>query len=111
MTMALTTEQSVIAGALVGAFHRWAGKHPRLKNLYKKIPRDYSVIIEAAFVEMHDISPGAFDLWWVKQHMRWGKRLCSDDKGRMLYREEHKRNIRQLMYHFLTDYCRGKLEH
>lgn len=107
-SVAVPQEQSIIVGALTSSFHKWAANHPRFKALYKKIPKTYSDIIHAGLSEMHDITPGAFHLWWVKNHMRFGKRNAND-KGVPIYREKYKRDINQLMYHFLTDYVRGKL--
>ena len=104
--VAMPKEQAILVGTLMASFHKWAANHETWKKLYKKTPKDYAVIIETAFSEMQVISPASFDLWWVKEHMRFAKRRTAN---KIIYREEYKRNVRQLMYHYLCDYVRGKL--
>lgn len=110
MTVAASNEHAVIVRAMLTSFHKWATKHTTYGKVYKKIPQHYNQILEDAFVEMHTHTPSSADLWWVKNHMRYSKRLASGKDGKPIYREEHKRRVRELIYHFLTDYCRGKLD-
>jgi hypothetical protein len=77
-----------------------------MKGLYRKIPRDYSVVVESAFSEMDDVTPAAYEMWWVRNHMRYSNRIA----GAGAYRKDHLRNLHQLMQLFLSDYVRGKLE-
>lgn len=108
---------AIVSDALLASFHKWGSRHAIFKRMYKKVPESAFIIVKHGFNEMHAYTPSAFNLWWVKNHARYTKRGVTLSNGRtkpqttaIVIRQEHKQKLEQLVYQFLTDYVRGKLD-
>ena len=104
MSEAVTRDHKIIVVTMLTSFHNWAKNSPKFKSIYKKIPEHYNVIIKDAFIEMEKHTPKQMDYWYVKNHMRYSKRLSSTDKGHPTYRQENKMRVKLLMENFLAEY-------
>lgn len=83
-------------GRVMGqAFRSWAKKDPVYKKVFEKVTDESLAIADTALTEMTEYKPGAFDLWWTYEHMRFYK-----------VRNLDVRRIHELMYHFLTGVAR-----
>lgn len=85
--------------ALFESFKNWGSKDPALRKTYKKMGEPCFDIILSAFDELTIHTPGQYDFWWAKNHMRWIRVV---KQGELRY-------VHELMYHFLTKYARGQL--
>ena len=85
--------------ALFESFKNWGSKDPALRKTYKKLGDPCFDIILSAFDELSILTPGQYDFWWAKNHMRWIRNV----------KQEQLRYVHELMYHFLTKYARGQL--
>lgn len=93
-------QHQLIAAALAQSFHKWAVHHPRFKRMYKSMPPEMMQIIKTGLSEVQALNPISWDTWWLLEHNRFrGKEV----------RQEHKRNLTQLMHSFLGDFARGKV--
>ena len=91
--------ENVIARALFESFKSWGSKDPTYKKLYNKLNMETFKIITDAFEELDIYKPGMYDFWWTNEHMRYIKTIPN----------EQCRLVHELMYQFLTRYCRGQL--
>lgn len=85
--------------ALFESFKHWGSKDKIYKKTYKKLSEPCFDIILSAFDELNIHTPGQYDWWWTKEHMRWNKSVA----------DQQKRFVHELMYIFLTKYARGEL--
>lgn len=102
--MNLSFKHEVRARALREAFDIWGrslikSKHPKLAKVFDRVTEEHYILIDDAFLEMDDHKPGSYDWWWANNHKRYSKKITN--------RQE--RTVHELMYHFLTDYVRGRL--
>lgn len=93
------THQAV-AKSVVKSFHRWGSKDDKYKKTYRKVDKNAFVILEEGISEMSNLKPATFNLWWVKNHMRYIKKINQDSI----------RLIQELAYHFLTALYYGKID-
>ena len=85
--------------ALFESFRNWGSKDPTFKKTYKKLKDPAFDIVLSALDEINIHTPGQYDFWWCKSHMRWFK-IVPDQQARWVH---------ELMYNFLTKYSRGEL--
>lgn len=92
-------EHDLIAGVIVKSFANWAKKDRAYSRLYKKLPEGTLKIAEDGFREINVHHPYQFDVWWLKNHMRYYRS----------YRQEDMKNLYQMVYTFLSIYSRGPI--
>jgi hypothetical protein len=81
------------------SFKNWAGKDVKYKKIYKTVPGEVMGIPQAAFGEMPEIKPAAFDEWWLRNHMRYYGKFTQINVNKM----------RELVLNFLVKYVRNEL--
>lgn len=91
--------ENPLAIAMFESFKKWGLKDPALKKTYKKLGEPCFDIVLSAFDELDIHTPGQYDFWWMKNHMRWIKKVP----------DRQARYVHELMYNFLTKYSRGQL--
>ena len=89
--------KNILSDVVKASFLSW-GKAGRCKIQFKKLDDSAFSVINCAFDEMSIYKPGSWDTWWAKEHSRFK------------IRGEQQRLLHEILFHFLTDYCYGKLQ-
>ena len=90
----------LITKVMQQSFTNWANRDSLYGKHYKKLDEIHLKIVNEAISEINIFTPDQWDVWWLKNHMRYYKQY-RQDKMRMTY---------QMFYQFLSLYSRGKLE-
>jgi hypothetical protein len=96
----MATELSGILGAIKISLDTWAKASPGYKSLYKNLDSSVLAVAHTAIDELTIFKPGAYEIWWAKNHMRFVKQF----KQRDLLR------VHEIMFNFLGDFSRQQLK-
>lgn len=92
-------EYELMTEVMLKTFNRWGKRDKLYSKHFKNLPDVAFDIITTAFGEINVYHPYHFDVWWLRNHMRF----------RGSYRQEDMKILYQMIYTFLGLFARGGL--
>lgn len=89
-----------LTNALKASLDSWGTKHKTYGTMFKGMNPAARAIAHNFLEETKAIKPGSWEVWWAREHNRF---IRSGVMQRELI------VLHEIMYHFLTDFSRGKL--
>lgn len=97
-----TADVPGLLGVLRASFDSWGKHHSKFSGMYKSLDKNILIIGHTGLQEMEVPKPGSWEVWWALNHNRFIR-----EKG---VRQRDLITLHELMYNYLTDLSRGKLE-